>query len=54
VAHILNWRHIRDMTSRRPALVLSKLNDDLVRGSVLGLLVFLGLLALLALFYFGI
>jgi hypothetical protein len=46
--------HIRDMTSRKPALVLSKLNEDLVRGSVLGLLVFLGLIALLALFYFGI
>jgi hypothetical protein len=42
------------MTSRRPALAISKLNDDLVRGAVLGLLVFLGLIALLAVFYFGI
>jgi hypothetical protein len=46
--------HIRGMTNRRPAFVLSKLNDDLVRGSILGLLVFLGLIALLSLFYFGI
>jgi hypothetical protein len=42
------------MTSRRPTFALSKLNDDLVRGAVLGLQVFLGLIALLALFYFGI
>ena len=42
------------MTSRWSAFVLGKLNDDLVRGSVLGLLVFLGLIAVLALIYFGI
>jgi hypothetical protein len=42
------------MASRKPAFILSKLNDDLVRGAVLGLLVFLGLIALLALFYFGL
>jgi hypothetical protein len=42
------------MTSRQPAFVLSKVNDDLVRGSVLGSLVVLGLMASLALSCFGI
>jgi hypothetical protein len=42
------------MASRKPAFVLSNLNHDLVRGAVLGLLVFLGLIAVLMLFYLGI
>ena len=54
MAHVHDWDHIRDMASRKPALVFSKLNHDLVRGALLGFLVFLGLSALLAAFYFGI
>jgi hypothetical protein len=40
------------MASRKPASVISTLNNDLVRGAVLGLLACLGLIALLAVFYF--
>jgi len=42
------------MASRKPAFILSRLHDDLIRGSVLGLVVFVGLIALFASFYFGI
>lgn len=52
VAHVRERDHIRAMASRK--LVISKLNHDLVRGALLGLLLFLGLSALLAAFYFGI
>jgi hypothetical protein len=54
LAHVHERDHIRDMASRKPALVISKLNHDLVRGALLGLLVFLALSASLAAFYFGI
>jgi hypothetical protein len=40
------------MASRK--LVISKLNHDLVRGALLGFLVFLGLSALFAALYLGI
>jgi preprotein translocase subunit SecF len=46
--------HIFRMTSRKPAFVISKLHHDLVRGGILGLLVFLGLFVLLVALYFGL
>jgi hypothetical protein len=42
------------MAGRRPAFAIGKLSHDLVRGAALGLLVFLGLIALLAVLYCGI
>jgi hypothetical protein len=54
VAHALNQDHSRGMTNRRPAFAIGKLNDDLVRGAVLGNPASVGLIGLLAVFYSGI
>jgi hypothetical protein len=42
------------MTSLRPASVISKLNHDLLRGSLLGMLMLVGLSALPAASCFGV
>jgi hypothetical protein len=42
------------MASRKPAFVTGKLNHDPVRGAALGLLVSLGLIALLSVIYLGV
>jgi hypothetical protein len=53
LAHVRAQEHIFAMVSRKPAFVISKLGDDLVYGVAPGLLVFLGLIVLIAAFNFG-
>jgi hypothetical protein len=54
LAQVRAQDHIFRMASRKPTFVISKLHDDLARGGVVGLLVFVGLIALLAAVYFGL
>jgi hypothetical protein len=54
LANVRARDHIFRMSSRKPAFVISKLHDDLMRGGFLGLLVFVGLIVLLAAVYFGL